>query len=46
MKVIGFMAAPYTEKTDIIVTCFTTAGSADALTYYVEYVLLDTTEIN
>jgi len=40
------MAAPYTEKTDICASCFTSSGTADALTYYVEYSLLDTTEIN
>jgi len=39
-------AAPYTEKTDICLTCFTTTGSANALTYYVEYALINAGSVN
>ena len=34
-------AASYTEKTDIQLTAFTTSGTVNAMTYYVEYVLTD-----
>jgi len=39
-------AAPYTEKTDIEITIETTTGTADAATYYVEYVLADDNKTN
>ena len=39
-------AAPYTEKTDICLNVFTTTGTADALTYYVEYMLIDATKVS
>ena len=39
-------AAPYTEKTDICLNIFTTTGSADAATYYVEYMLVDASAVN
>ena len=39
-------AAPYTTKTDISLTIKTTTGSADAATYYVEYLLVDATKVN
>lgn len=39
-------AAPYTALTDICLTCFTTTGTADALCYYVEYVLTDATQVD
>jgi len=39
-------AAPYTEKTDILLSCYTTTGSASRLTYYVEYVLTDASATN
>ena len=34
-------AAPYTEKSDIGMNIFTTSGSGDNATYYVEYVITD-----
>lgn len=39
-------AAPYTGKTDIGLNIYTTTGSANAATYYVEYVLTDSSKEN
>ena len=39
-------AAAYTALTDIGLNIFTTAGTADAATYYVEYILTDSTQLN
>lgn len=39
-------AAPYTGKTDIGLNIYTTQASADAATYYVEYVLTDSLKEN
>lgn len=39
-------AAPYTEKSDICLNVFTTTGSASALTYYAEYILIDASKVN
>ena len=39
-------AAPYTAKTDIQVSCYTASGTADKLTYYVEYALIDANAVN
>jgi len=39
-------AFPYGEKTELIFTIFTTTGSADAATYYTEFVLTDLTKTN
>jgi hypothetical protein len=39
-------AASYTPLTDIALTVSTTSGTADAMTYYVEYILTDTSKTN
>ncbi len=39
-------ASPYTEKSDIGLTIFTTSGTADIATYYVEYVLTNNNKSN
>ena len=38
--------APYSEESDVCLTCFTDAGTADKLTYYVQAIISDTTKTN
>ncbi len=39
-------AAPYTEKTDICLNIFTSTGTANAATYYVEYMMIDASKVS